>query len=1010
MEPIPFVSLSNFFQRFSPSGKKLFQLFLILLLLASGAWIWGTLHLNTAGISYSTQEETSAVLLPWLPDEGDDNSLAQFQAQVYSNFTLQLPGLLMPAEWSVWALLLAYGFFWAGTLTLASRMKQYWNFFPPFLFAFWLAQANVGVLIVGSDPWYLTTLLISLVFLLPLYYFQRSGREWSTLIVFLFFLFLMCLLLAAIGFIAGKSTLFQLQASVLPIHYLFACLALLLASNVPLSLITALLTNRKELNSRSSLPLMLLTWMAFIAFASIWLLGFDSWLPHSLQKLFPVLLGVLALVAWPFTAQNAFHAARTAFGTNLAYTLSVLVLALNALCFFAYAALNGDFLMQLQAFRMVVFLFPIMALLQIIYWMVNFYDVFKARQNLYFILHMPTRIRFLIVWIAIAIITGITEGRKSWKTIQLMTASSYSRAGDMFLLAGQEDSASLRYDTALMIIPGDPKSNYNSGIMLLKPGKSPLPALERLQASRTSNPDFTAGEIQAASYFAFVGKYRQALEILRKTQEQTHDREVPNLMAWLYLKLQNPDSAVVCLQQALREDPEYAAACSNLGMLYFRFNKHKEAHTFFELAKECAGADPGPYANMMFAQLAGMDSLEFQWNPDWLIEEASASFLANALIWCSRNGMQDQADELGQILERKGASVDFLQYKMVRCLQMDSIPQALSRYAWLTKSSPREAGLAAHNMGVFYHQADVPEMALRFYQDAATHGSQLDELLAGIVMAQTGEQDSAYKRFSRVRAFAPEWQDQARKEIALLLLANGQEVYASLEWNFADAQYKDWMRGAKYAAASGNKGWFIEMLRKAIEKDSSAWQPYDLLGRWYLDRKDEEALQTFRDGLEILPNNPWLQTEYQTASLQLKAEPALTSFQIPDSLGQISLLANVEFLVHQKRFAQADSLLVDWIKENPLDTRALFRLGDLWQTTAANPDRASEYFFNALSCNDRNPRLWLYYAAFSSAAGLKEQAGYGALQASQLSRDAAYQKDILNTFATEIQIWREAGL
>jgi tetratricopeptide (TPR) repeat protein len=341
---------------------------------------------------------------------------------------------------------------------------------------------------------------------------------------------------------------------------------------------------------------------------------------------------------------------------------------------------------------------------------------------------------------------------------------------------------------------------------------------------------------------------------------------------------------------------------------------------------------------------------------------------------------------------------------------LDSIPQALSRYAWLVKSSPTQAALAAHNMGVFYHQAEVPEMALRFYQDAATWGNPQSQLLGGIVLAQIGNQDSAYKYFTRVRAFSSTWQDQVRKEIALLLLANGQELYASLEWNFDDAQYSDWMRGAQYAAAAGNKAWLIEMLRKAIEVDSSAWQPYDYLGRWYLDKQDPEALQTYLDGLENIPNNPWLQAGYQIACLRLTKAECQPIIPVSDTLGQLGRLFQVEKCIQAKKTSEADSLLRDWIAEHPLDTRALYRLGDLWQETGANPDNASEYFFNSISCNDQNPRLWLYYAAFSSAAGLKEQAGYGAIQASQLTREIDQQNNILNTFTEEVKIWRDAGL
>jgi hypothetical protein len=82
----------------------------------------------------------------------------------------------------------------------------------------------------------------------------------------------------------------------------------------------------------------------------------------------------------------------------------------------------------------------------------------------------------------------------------------------------------------------------------------------------------------------------------------------------------------------------------------------------------------------------------------------------------------------------------------------------------------------------------------------------------------------------------------------------------------------------------------------------------------------------------------------------------------------------------------------------------------LWQLSGFDPATASAYFFNALSMNDRNPGLWKYYAAFSSAAGLTEQAGYGALQAARFTSNPTQKADILNTFASEIQAWRDAEL
>lgn len=1014
MDSPPFVSLLHFYQRFSPSGKKLFTVLMVFCLFGAAWWGWGMLLGPAAGVVYQPQEETFPSVLSWLPAQDTDTPLAELKAKAYARFALQIPGFLMPSRFSIWLLLTSMVLFWAGALTVASKMKKYWNLLPPFLFAIWLSQLNLGITLTGVDPLYLVTLAICLAFFLPLYYFQYISKYWSTSIVFLLFTALMIGLFAALWGIRGEGILFQTIASASSYHYLLACLALILASKEILSLVTAFLINRQEAHSRPGLQLLLFTWVLVILFLSIWLLGLEQVFSPSLQSVLPVIIACIACLAWPFTAQNAFHVAKSAFGSNLAYTLSIVLMGLNAIFFFGYAATNGDYLLQLQAFRLITFIFPLVAVLQTIYWLVNFYEAFQQRKNTYFILHMPIRIRFIIVWLAVAIITVIAEGKKSWKSFQIMAASSYSRSADYFLLESEADSALVRYGQALTILSGDPKSNYNAGILMLKPGKSPLPALEKLQSCSRSYEAFTAGEIQAATYYAFVGKHRLALEILRKAKERTSDREVPNMMAWLYLKLDQPDSAVICLKESLVNDPSYAEASSNLGMIYLRYNRANEAIPFFEMAKESGGNQPGPMTNLLFASLSGMKDVSISWNPEWIQEDAPASFLQNALIWCSSNGLPDQADKIAELLETRSVNSDILQYKMVRCMQTDSVPQALSRYAWLVKSTPQDAPLAAHNLGAIYHQSGVPEMALRFYQDAATWESAPDMILSGMMLAQLGEQDSAHKMFSKVRVMSPAYQDAARKEIALLLLSNGQELYASLEWNFSDATYQDWMRGASYAAASGNKTWFIEMLRRAIQLDSSQWQPYDRLAQWYLNQNDAEALQAYRDGLEALPGNPHLQAGFLNACYLLntpqEAEAVRKAFVQPDSAGREGILLKATEQIFARKYSVADTLLQEWLAENPLDTRGLFLLGNLWQLSGFDPATASAYFFNALSMNDRNPGLWKYYAAFSSAAGLTEQAGYGALQAARFTSNPTQKADILNTFASEIQAWRDAEL
>lgn len=1010
MSQIPFVSLLNFYHRYSKSAKRLFLFLWICAAAGIIWWVFGTYQAPAGGISYSLSEDTEASTVVW-NQTSDTHALFHLKANAYARFALLIPGFIVPSQMSILVLLGFYLLGWAAVLTAAGKMKSYWNLAPPFLFAVWLRLGNAGELLAGTDPFYLVTLSICLLFFAPLYFFQHQGRQWSTAAQFVIFLSMLALLMLSVWLSAGNAGLYQFHAGVFSLQYIIACLTLIYVSREPLNLVTALMNNRPDQNRRSSFAVMMITWVFILGFLLYLALQFTGFLAAPAGWILPVAIAAIALLAYPFTAQHGYHSVVSLYGGNIGYSLNMLASMIFTAGFFAYAADSGSLLLLHQADRIITFIFPLMVFLQIIYWMVNFYPQIRDRQNVYFILMMPPRIRFLIVWMVILVVTGIVEGRKNWKTLQIMSSGDQAQTADMFLISGDQTSALKHYQSAISMAAGDPKSNYNAGLLMLQPGKDPGPALGRLQTPSSVYAEFSAGDLQSAVYYAFTGKYKAAIDLLKKSQAQ--DPYVANYLAWLYLKTAQPDSAILALQQALLQDASFAEAYSNLGLVYLKYGRLEEAETFLNIAAESAEDNPAPVANLLYMHLLRGDSAELVWKDNWISESAGNAFLNNAMIWCSRQGNYDAADAAGKILEARNNSTDQLLYKMVRCMQTDSVAQALSRYTFLSRSYPYMIPVAAHNMGVLYYQAGVPEMALKFFEDAAGMDSPQDKILSGIVLAAQGSQDSAYRLFSQVRGISPEWNESGRKECALLLLANGQEMYAKSDWDFTGANYQDWIRGAEYAAASGNEAWLTEMLRKAIEADSSAWKPYQMLAQWQLERGDTAALQTCQDGLLVFPDNAPLSIEYLRACRKFGRNTEYTALRSkisqPDTLQAYWNLFRAEEEIYQKNFPEAERILLHWLEEYPLDVQALTLLGNLWQLSG-EPQKAAEYFFTAISLNDRNPQLWLYYSAFSAAAGLSEQAGFGALQAERLSRDEKRKAYIRETFTAEIQAWRDAQL
>lgn len=1009
MQQIPFVSLLHFYHRFSTGSKRLFIVLFAIMLLASAWVLYGTYMGADAGLEYTVMEDLTPHPVSW-SEASPDHPLLALKGNAYTRYGIQIPGMLMGSNLSIWLWLIFIITGWSAVLTAISRLQTYWNLIPVFLFAVWLRMGGVGEKFFGTDPYYLLTLAIALVFIACIYYFQRLGQRSTLSIQFLVYTALLILLFGVLYWKGGLPLVSAFQAGTMPFFYLLSCATILYVSREPVLIITAFLTNQPKVQQRASLPILSLVWFLWLLLLLFLFLKFEGFLAAPVGVVSPAMILMLALIAAPFTAQNGYHVLRHVYGSNIAFTLNHLAAGIWTTATLAYAYASGEWLIIHQADRMITSAFLLMGALQLLYIIINFYPLLRQKVNVYFVLLMPVKFRFFIVWLTLIVSLSIIEGFKSWKSVHILSAVSENQTADALYRMGYPDSARTVYASALMFTSGDPKANYNLGLLSLLPNTDPQPAIDKMRVSARVFPEFKAGDLQSAWHLNFIGRKKQAMEILDRRYRQHPDPITANTLAWYYFQASMPDSAITCLKYALAEDPSFADGYANLALIYLSHNKAAEAEIFLQHALESSSGNPDANTNLLYYQLISGQKDPLIWKQTWSTLAASEGFLTNAMYWNQWVGNPQVADLIAAKLESEAPGPEVLLYRATRCMQADSVPQALSRHLWMQRNHFRYAGLSAHNIASLYYAKGVPEMAEKIWADYAREEHTSALVMRGMMQAIIGQQDSAYRNFSLARINTDSVADYARKECALILFANDKEMYARYDWDFANARYQDWIRGAKYALAANQVAPAMEMLRNAIGLDSSRFEPYALLAEWMLAKEDTQAISIYQDGLAVFPDHPSLKAGYiralRAAGQATFANTIRKSWTTPDTQNVQVLLMITEELAQAGKTQSVIELLSRYHKQHPLDIRVIIPLAHVL-SEAGDAGEATRWLYTILEMNDQNPDVWYYYALLASQAGYKEQAGFGAIRTLFFLKDAQRKSEIEKQFATEIQAWRQ---
>jgi predicted Zn-dependent protease len=244
-----------------------------------------------------------------------------------------------------------------------------------------------------------------------------------------------------------------------------------------------------------------------------------------------------------------------------------------------------------------------------------------------------------------------------------------------------------------------------------------------------------------------------------------------------------------------------------------------------------------------------------------------------------------------------------------------------------------------------------------------------------------GRAEPASLRLSELRAIYPELWEPVSKELAILLAAYGQEVYAGTEWNLAELSPAEQLRIGIYADSMNQYITALESFRKLLLTDSSSVLPFLEMGRIYNRYGDSLALENLRFGLQRDSSSVALRTEYARALLlQGRLDEASDWIMaLPADRRETQQLQAARALA-QGDTVRADTIWRGILAAHPLDQASVVALARVYD--ARSDYGAALALLNpALERNPENPYFWYHYARASQGWGRAGEAAFAARQA-----------------------------
>jgi len=917
-----------------PRQEKPFLLGLIAGALILAGWVLaGWLHrydFSDALLPFTFQEES----LEPIQERTISHRTYMLELPVRWAFEVRAADLLLPPLSGLVVAWLCTTVGWGALLALTLRLQGFWRYAVYFLWVAWVYLGKAAQHWAGVDPFYVVSLGLSLVVLLPAYLIQI--RVWN-----LAFLPAVGALTALVGGVLGLPALWK---GWVVLHDAVAFPAILTYAILLLTFLQAaisLLAGATYFFSRHRAGVggygFLAAGVAGLGAALLFLPSDAGYTLAWVGTLLGLVGGFVGLQPfYPVWAEGFKHPAAFFWGWA-----ALLLVGLGGL---GYHAWNHQDLFLYRAAQISWGTFIAGTLAMTLYLGVNFWPLWKARQMTYWELHRSMRMPLALVYFLQIGLLVLLEARNDWPSSRLPARLQAILQAEAALLAGDWSAAQAAYTEASLYLPYEAKLNYNLGRLEAQDPARAEAAAERYDRALLAKP-FLPAAIQASLTWIATQRWVRAIQLLQAYIARFGGQAVLyNQLAFAFYKYGQLDSAAYYWKAAIRDDPTEPTYYLHLALLYARYGRLHWARTVAQSALGLRSTSPAFWENLTYLRLVGvLDSLPPlagpAWNAQWLGQETDTGAVG----------------------------------RFVRKVRQKAYAEALPFLPYFQQNDPELAPRLVRYLAVHLLEEGMARRAAELFLEA---GTPQDSLYAAYALGDAGCLDAAYSLVSRLWVTYPALEEAGRREAALLLAASGHLQEALLLEPLSAWKDADYLRFGQYAYLRGDIQVLVAVLRPWIEAGAAYDEPYEWVARLFLRQGDTTGAEENLDaGLQRVPASVRLRTTRGQLELRrgrlAQARKWLDSAWTYVRSGQDSL--QVEALALQIDFTPAR--LEKVVRRFPAYLPAQVE----WARSLIQQGKAEEayrYLGTLLEVQPYDKALWEAYAQAAEALGLREEAEF----------------------------------
>lgn len=984
LKRLPYLPLHFFYFQFPPSVRWLFLGLMGMVVLVSGLFLYVSLFPETWSLAVQEVPQPQAEALSIQTVTHNYLSL-DLPLRAYRQWIGYSAGPLKPHRLPVLIFLVVQLIAWSTLLEMGTRVRSRWAYGFFVVFALFIHFTDVVGMLFPDDRYRLLEFLAIACFLAPAYLFQANILRWRWPWRYGLFLGLNALLF---GFALAKHGwlgVHKMSVDSFPLLAVVGIAFLFFIAKEPTNLVMVVTNNRKEERNRLG------PWLILAIYAGLLLWQLGPFLSLTDLVDFPAEIGLrpiylifIAALFTAFTSQNQFHVVRHMLSSLTVYTFLLISWALIAMSFFFLIISEGDHAFTYALERLAAEVFLGVGLMHVFYLYTNHFELLKGRVNLYYVMTQGRKFSFSAVALFGLLAVVFLEGKDNWRSFRLFVHSFAVQHADHDLLSGQRDAAIASYRLALNFSPVSVKANYNLAALLISDPKQVNQALAAYEQAIKWQDDPYA-RINAANLLLVHQSPQKAVQVLKGASPRVADNAfLANNLGLLYVQQQAPDSAIQQFQRALSHDLDLASAYSNLALLYLDHERPELARQFAQASASVATPSAAALVNALYLHMKLDEALEL---PEEVIQRSDDPTLQyNHLLSLLKREELDAAHELAHQLSEDATFFDAQLVEAWLMFQRDSIEQAMSRVAYFEGPSAAPAAEAHYILGVAFFGRGVPEMARSYFARAGELGLPRGQLYAAVMDMELGRHDTASVQLSELRVANEALWDACSRELAILLQAHGQELYAQTEWDLQSLSYADRMRISLYADSLNSFIYAENNFRSLLEQYPDSIPPYLAMGRIYNQYQDELALINLETGLQVNASSIPLQLELARAHVyQQNLELASDLLAgIPDSYERARVQAEWTLATGDSTTALAQFEALH--QQNLLDQDIILQLNELYQSTNQQ-QKGYELINQALTFNHQHPQFWYLYGTYTRQWGMMDEARFAFEKALALSQD-----------------------